>query len=285
MKNPMKNSVVLLLIAGLFACNKPNNVAVSPDITIGEMELLTSSSLRVQVNVDYSNGINPSNWGVCFGLSANPVIEDNVAVPGSGYYSYSNFTVEIEELLPGTQYFGRGFLTQGSTTDYSLNFSFTTPDAGVGEFKEGGVVFWVDPTDPSHGLICSVEQINAKWGSQGVGIDGTNTDLGSGEQNTSIITDLDPYYGAAAFCNDLSSEGYDDWFLPSIDELEVIYAYRNIITQSMLQNVGSYQSSNYYWSSSQVDHTNAWYYNFGNQSEVLTGSKDNSYGVKPIRAY
>ena len=246
----MKNIIILLLLIGtLSACDKSTSDA-SADILINDMELINPSTLKVKMSGSVSGGSynsSYSTWGVCYGLATDPTIDNQIVISNGGN---SNFELEIQDLLPNTKYFGRGFYlpdSQGTDADYSLNFSFTTPRVGVGEFKEGGVVFWVDPTDPNHGLVYSLESINLKWGSQGVGIDGTITNVGSGEQNTLLISENDPYYGAAAYCDGLNTGGYDDWFLPSIDELKIIYGYRNIIRESVLQNTGTYQSSNYYF--------------------------------------
>jgi hypothetical protein len=279
----MNNNIIFFLVlASFYSCNKTTSEVAPVDIYISEMNLLNSSTISVQVQINSQTNISSAYFGVCFGLSSNPTIEDNVVTPDNNSL---NFYLEIENLLPNTTYFGRGFFSKSSHTNYSLNFSFTTQRAGVGEFKEGGVVFWVDPVDPNHGLVYSLELTNKKWGSQGVYIDGTNTIVGSGEQNTLLITENDPYYGAAAYCDALVTGGYDDWFLPSIDELRIIYAYRNIIRESMLQNVGTYQSSNYYWSSSQFNASYAWYLIFGNEAEVVSNLKDYNIAVKPIRAY
>ena len=58
------------------------------------------------------------------------------------------------------------------------------------------------------------------WGGYGTYVLYTEPDIGSGAANTQHIFDQLGYSGmAAAFCLDLVSGGYDDWFLPSLNEL------------------------------------------------------------------
>ena len=62
---------------------------------------------------------------------------------------------------------------------------------------------------------------------------------------------------AAAICGDLSLGSYDDWYLPSIEELNKMY--RNIGQGNALGlgNVGGFANWAY-WSSTENDNLNAW---------------------------
>jgi hypothetical protein len=84
---------------------------------------------------------------------------------------------------------------------------------------------------------------------------------------------------AAKVCAEYSLENggvtYDDWFLPSKDELNLMY--RN------LKDQGSF-STNDYWSSSEDGAYSAWSQNFynGNQSNI---ARPNKIRVRPVRAF
>jgi len=54
---------------------------------------------------------------------------------------------------------------------------------------------------------------------------------------------------AALLCANSLSNGYDDWFLPSIDELYAMYLNKLIIDSSSLSNGGSVFLKKFYWSS------------------------------------
>ena len=73
----------------------------------------------------------------------------------------------------------------------------------------------------------------------------TGTAIGTGQANTTaIVTTQGAGSYAAQLCNDLTVGGYNDWFLPSKDELDLMY--ENLY----LQEVGGF-TDDYYWSSSE----------------------------------
>jgi uncharacterized repeat protein (TIGR02543 family) len=117
------------------------------------------------------------------------------------------------------------------------------------------------------------------WGCDGTSIFGADgTAVGTGEQNTIDIEAGCTTIGTAAdICANLSLGGYSDWFLPSIDELNLMY--ENLY----LEGVGGF-ADNYYWSSSEGNDGNAWLQNFFNGYQDY-GSKDGTYRVRAVRAF
>jgi hypothetical protein len=92
---------------------------------------------------------------------------------------------------------------------------------------------------------------NLEWGCVGTLIGNTNTGIGSGKQNTiNICNSCNELNIAAKYCNDLIYNGYNDWFLPSRDELVLLYNRRNII--------GNFFSDLAYWSSSEFSNNNGY---------------------------
>ena len=150
----------------------------------------------------------------------------------------------------------------------------------IGQHFRGGIIFYIDASW-QHGLICaSSDQGPSRWGCDLKLMGGTSTAIGTGNANTAIIINI---YGASAdaayLCDQYSVtvEGvtYDDWFLPSIDELTQLYK-QNILIHNY--NYG-------FWSSSEYDAFNM--RGTSNSSgEIEVCSKD--YGVShviPIRAF
>jgi hypothetical protein len=108
----------------------------------------------------------------------------------------------------------------------------------------------------------STDWYNRQWGSYGTLIGATETDIGTGQSNTTnIVTWLNSHSEtgkAAQLCNDLTKGGYSDWFLPSKDELNLMYVNLKIF------GVGGFpEEHDAYWSSSETSASDAWSQCFG----------------------
>jgi hypothetical protein len=89
------------------------------------------------------------------------------------------------------------------------------------------------------------EKLN--WLTNDVHVDGTKTELGTGKKNTQLIT-ADLSIGvpeAALHCIELEYGGINDWFLPSKDELNLMYV------NLKRKNLGNF-ADELYWSSSEA---------------------------------
>ena len=82
----------------------------------------------------------------------------------------------------------------------------------------------------------------------------TATGIGSGMANT-ITARLTCTLGAFRVVADYTNNGKSDWFLPSKDELNELYAYRTQVGFSLYTFL--------YWSSSEDDDDEAWLQDFG----------------------
>ena len=116
----------------------------------------------------------------------------------------------------------------------------------------------------------------------------TATAVGTGLANTTVIVNsCDDAYFAAKACDALIYNGYDDWFLPSKDELLLMY------TNLHLNGVGNFDITTFttskYWSSSdgETDGNAAWYVDFRNGSSYTYdwGYKINELSIRPVRAF
>ena len=108
-----------------------------------------------------------------------------------------------------------------------------------GHYSEGWRYLEAAPSDQSTGT---------DWGCYGTAISGADgTEIGTGKQNTlDIVADCATSGTAAAVCATLTSGGYSDWFLPSLDEM-----------LTMSEEITGF-SGNSYWSSSEYSATHAW---------------------------
>jgi len=118
-----------------------------------------------------------------------------------------------------------------------------------------------------------------EWGCYGYSISGADgTAVGTGEQNTIDIEDeCTTFVTAADVCAILSLGGYSDWFLPSKDELNLMYTNLEVF------GVGGFADI-YYWSSSEYNANYAWIQNFIN-GDQFNYYKDFTFWVRAVRAF
>ena len=169
----------------------------------------------------------------------------------------------------------------------------------VGDFRDGGVVFYVatTPTDLNgdstldQGLVCDVDDQSsaAEWGCYGTSISGADGNgIGSGADNTSAILAGCTTSGIAArLCDEYEGGGYSDWFLPSKEELDLMYQKKEDIddTATALGNGGSGFANAYYWSSTESNSNRAWAQNFFNGTQYDYGKSYASSRVRAVRAF
>jgi len=156
----------------------------------------------------------------------------------------------------------------------------------VGNSYGGGIVAYIlqsgDPgydANVQHGLIAATadQSTGIQWHNGSYVVTGaTGTAIGTGQANTtSIVEKQGAGSYAAKLCNDLTVGGYNDWFLPSKDELDKLYTNKVAI--------GGF-AGYYYWSSSEGTASTAWYQNFSNGNQG-TNYKTNTYRVRAVRAF
>lgn len=211
---------------------------------------------------------------------------DNTGTLTKTGYAFAGWNTEANGL--GTDYAAASTLTMGkeNITLYAKWYKtyYIVGDAG----PAGGLVFYdkgyyssgwqyleVAPCDQSPGIPWyTVSRIH---------LGATATEIGSGSTNTAtlVATQGNADY-AAPLCMNLTLGGYDDWFLPSKDELDQMY--HNLKEASL----GDFAST-WYWSSSESGHDYygdyyVWGQNFsnGNQDDLASVIK---YYVRAVRAF
>jgi TolB-like protein len=130
-------------------------------------------------------------------------------------------------------------------------------------------------------------EFRAEWGTDGKDVAGTGTAVGSGKRNTEIIVEYLRRIGesgkAAQLCDELTvgnNNAFDDWFLPSLDELNLMY-------QNLKQKGLGDFSDWFYWSSSKYDTYHSWAQNFsdGGQNPRHYYQGDGTRNVRAVRAF
>lgn len=133
-----------------------------------------------------------------------------------------------------------------------------------------------------HGIIAApTDQGTGNWSYISFYV-GTNTNIGTGRDNTIKIQSQGGGL-AAMICDDLVLNEYDDWFLPSKDELNELYKNRTLI--------GGFAKENY-WSSSEYSNNSAWSQDFSSGiqdcyygNNLMNFNKSIFYRVRAIRTF
>ena len=154
----------------------------------------------------------------------------------------------------------------------------------IGDSYGGGIIFYLD--GKGGGLIAATsdQSTGIQWGGFGTFIGGADgTAIGTGKQNTEDIVAQLGNNGGTAYAAKLASDHsvtvsgvtYDDWFLPSKDELNELYKQKDAI--------GGIGGSTY-WSSSEDSSYSAWVQSF-DDGDQFKGSKYDNGRVRFVRAF
>ena len=183
--------------------------------------------------------------------------------------------------------------SDGDDDDKTYKIGDTGPGGGIVFYvSDKGFDFYTGNTaDDNSKQTChyletapkSTEWTSTAWGPLDKLVSGTETDIGHGRRNTKIIVAFLKVEGesgtAAQLCNALDYGGYKDWFLPSKDELELIY--ENLYKKGF----GDFADGSVaYWSSSEDDSYNAWGQDFDDGAQYGSG-KTNAGQVRAVRAF
>ena len=153
----------------------------------------------------------------------------------------------------------------------------------------GGVVFY-DKGGYSDGwryleAAWSDQSDGIAWGPLETSVGGTGTGIGDGKSNSeTIVAALGSGTYAARLCHDLELGGYDDWFLPSRDELDLMYPHLELIGGFPIMDGTVYAGT--YWSSSESSKNAAWHeYIHSGELQNMGFGKDAPFKVRAIRAF
>jgi hypothetical protein len=275
----MRKFIYYVLVTLIIACSDDDSHSIN-DITAPIITVLGDTTISIPKNTIYIDAGATAIDNVDGVLTSSIVTISNVDTSTLGFYTV---TYSVSD-------------TEGNNSSASrLVTVFESPV--VGDLKNGGYVVWVNPTDPSKGLVSAL--VDQSTDIRGVvWYDGdfntlpetgaTSTAIGTGSSNTdAIIAAQGSGSYAAQLCADYSVtvDGitYDDWFLPSKDELNLLYLQHTLIG-GFTDDVTTEIYGDYYWSSSESSKYYAWDQDFFDGSDE---SSDKNYPnlVRAVRAY
>ncbi|AFG36831.1 DUF1566 domain-containing protein [Spirochaeta africana] len=191
---------------------------------------------------------------------------------------------------------GAGGEGAGGGAGYNDTHNLSIGDEGPG----GGMVFYINPNADADGwkylevMQSNLEQPNNQpapgfpeymvWSDvfdQLVG--GTSTDIGTGMANTNAIIAQDGHeYSAAQVAREYRAGEEGDWYLPSRDELQLVYDNLHDTSPQLLNLTGGQ-----FWTSSEVSATQVYAINpsFGNQVQHNKNYSMEAMLARAIRAF
>ena len=204
------------------------------------------------------------------------------------------------ELNTGTGYIAMG-TTQLLSVPYALHANTATSTIGnkgglthyVGELYGGGIVVSVWKTaGVEHGLIASLADLSSgiPWTTatlSAIEIGPSAQSLRDGLANTNAIVaqaGAGTTY-AAGLCKAYNVGGFNDWYLPAINELNQCYNSLEIVNE-VLGDINGFNLSSDYWSSTEyANYGSARKQNFGNGDKDFLNKYIFSFAVRAVRRF
>lgn len=178
----------------------------------------------------------------------------------------------------------------GSTNCPSIGDTCDDGSIYAGLSPDGNVAMYTTPADAASTYTWndgSSNWVDTAMANCTDGTPGTASSCQTGEANTALLVGLSGSgtpapYDAAEYCDGLSAHGYDDWYLPAQDELNMLYTNKNTgdLNGTFDEN-GSFPAG-YYWSSSENRSSSARAQRFSDGPQVST-SKTTGLAVRCVR--
>jgi hypothetical protein len=307
-------SLVVFIVSGWLGCksNPPpwkDIVYSGEDSKILEGSIWSYVSNRTSIEVEFqANGklIASDDWGIPnllkglipfsdpkiswerVGMEVRIVLE-NGRNQIEGIYNPENNTIS-----------GRLLNSDGTSTGIMMKYickagSLSGKTYNIGDLGPAGGLIFYDKRDYFYGFrymeAAPVDLPRAPWGPIQFWVDvttGGSSVKGNGKRNTERLIEAYNKNGisntAAQLCGNYTLNGYNDWFLPSYEEL--LYLYNNLKRSGK----GGLRDT-LYWSSSQGDtmtngNYNAWAKDFNiatSPSYLDVYGKDQAFAVRAVR--
>ena len=297
----------ILLSASVFA-QSPNKMSYQAVIRNSSNVLVTSSAVGMRISILQTS---PSGTAIYVetqtpSTNANGLatIEIGGGTVVSGNFSTINWAngpyfIKTETDPAG----GANYSIAGTSQLLSVPYALYAANAGnatgggnfthyIGEAFGGGVIFhlWKDAQGVEHGLIVDKTDLSTSqfWSNVTTTLIGftAQSSLFGLSNSSAIVGQAGHTSSAAALCLNSTNGGQSDWYLPSIDELSLLWHSRFNVNKSFLTIGGAtfLPISAGYWSSTENSTNNAWFF-YGYNGDASISFKSNPNYVRAVRAF
>jgi hypothetical protein len=293
--------IAAIIVSASVSAQSPQKMSYQAVIRNSSNALVTSKSVGMRISVLQGS----ASGTVVYTETQTPTTNANGLVSieiggGAGFSTidWSNGVYYIKtETDPsgGTNYTISG-TSQVLSVPYALHSKTAETLTGnstgfthyVGELFGGGIVVSVwKVSGVEHGLIASLTDISASivaWSNiAGTVIGPTAQSPVDGQANTTaIVAQAGQTNSAAKLCDDYTSGGFSDWYLPALWELNKCYEAAFIVN-TVLGTINGFRVAAY-WSSTEYSLDSAWNFSF-DYGYAYNLSKGNFYRVRAVRKF
>ncbi len=299
-------SITIATILLLFSCGN----------LCGQNTIFTEKPVKLSYLISQFKGevkMKAKEVGFCYADHKNPTIKDSKIVCSQSKVSSTISTIVGQnQLRKGKIYYVRTYSIVDANVFYGNEetIQLENKQYEIGEKAFGGVIVYVfEPNDrfyvkgEIHGIVAAESDLIGKysWNATVVTTSTKTTlaptsslgeNLGLGKANTKIITadirnkiqglmtsgSVKTFHPAAAeVCSTLKLNSFDDWFLPSLKEMELMWFHQtpelNLRTKSV------------YWTSTSFSLNKAVAFAFKEPPLIKEVTQDQKFAVRPIRYF
>ncbi len=188
----------------------------SPILTTNDVGPVTRSTANCSGVITHNGYAKILKQGVVYSTSSLPTTNDQIVYSST---ATTSIAAKLTGLQANTKYYYRTFAINKKYTGYGPVKEFTTGRYDLGDQAEGGRVVYIDNVG-IHGLAMADQDVSPTyiWSNDSSVLMGVTANP-SGLENTQLIISKTPGENNAALaCYNFTSNGYDDWFLPSFEE-------------------------------------------------------------------